>query len=851
MTVSRTQGRTAPGSHLVRRAIDAASHIPFTVVYLAIVLIGTLLLSTPSGIRLLIRRMLATGFDPLGLWGHWWSPVTSLLVASDYVALAFALVLGGVALAISEHRMGTWRTVFAFFATAAAANVLGSALQTVIGSAGGVLGESVRDTLVLDPLTGVAGAIMTATAFASARTRRRLRVLTTVIVLMFLLYRGGPVDMYRALAVLIGFALGVVLNPSARSRKWGWSSHHEVRVLMASVVATGAIGPIIAALSRHPHGLLAPLALLLDNGSSSDPQGLRACSVYAVSRSCVQAITLERIGSFGPIVLSVLPLLMLVLVSWGLARGRRFAVGLGIAMNALLAFCAAYYLGFLPRTDISGIERIPDHGSWGVVATLGATVIAPVATAFLLFATRRSFTVMPTRRSVVRYVLIVGGSACALILIYVGLGWALRDLAFDRPITIVDLLLDAVERFIPVEFLHREIPDFLPSSLAGRILYHGVGPLFWLIAIGAAIPPLLTRPASSAHDAVRARSILKQHGGDHLSFMTTWPLTSYWFGPDGATAVGYRVVGGVAITIGAAFGDPNKTADTMAGFARYCDERGWLPVFYSVDAGEWDDFFARIGWDRLVVGEEAVIAPQAWSTTGKKWQDIRTAVNRAKRDGLTLEWTSHAQLTRETTMQIADLSEQWVARKDLPEMGFTLGGLEEMHDRDVAMMLARDEKGRIQAVTSWMPGYREGRVHGWTLDFMRRRLDGPNGVMEYVIAGTAEQAKDDGMDYLSLSAAPLARTTSADDRESAVETVLSLLATSLEAMYGFRSLLAFKRKFQPELRPLILAYPDPVALPAIGLALLRAYLPGLTVRDAVALLGRQRSESSPRSESKQ
>lgn len=831
-------------SRLARRALDGAARIPFTIVYLVVVAVSTLVVSRPAGVPAPVRSMLATGFDPLGLQGHWWSPVTALLVAPDYLALAFALVVSGFVLAMSERRMGTWRTVLAFFATAIAADVLGATLQAVIGSAGGILGEDVRDTLVLDPLTGVAGAVMAASAFASARLRRRIRVLTTVAVLMFLLYRGGPVDAYRALAVLIGFFLGLVLNPSERSRRWGWSSHHEVRVVMASIVATGALGPVIAALSQRPHGLLAPLALLLDNGSSSDPQGLRACTIYAVSRSCVHAITLERIGSLGPILLSVLPLLLLVLVSWGLARGRRFAVGLGIAMNALLAFCAAYYLGFLPRIGIPGVQRLPDQGSWGVVATLGATVIAPVLTAVLLFATRRSFTVAPSRRSVVRYLAIVAASVLALIVLYVALGWAMRGLAFDRPVSIGDLLLDAVERFVPVEFLHREVPDFLPASPVGRILYHGVGPLFWLIAVGAAIPPLLARPASSTHDADRARRLLHRYGGDHLSFMTTWPLTSYWFGPDGSTAVGYRVVGGVAITVGAAFGDPTKAADAMAGFARHCDDRGWLPVFYSVDAGEWDAHFAAIGWDRLVVAEEAVISPQSWSTTGKKWQDIRTAVNRARRDGLTLEWARYSELPHETLTQIADLSEQWVAQKELPEMGFTLGGQDELRDRDVALLLARDSGGVVQAVTSWMPGFRDGVVRGWTLDFMRRRLDGPNGVMEFVIAGAAERGRDDGMEYLSLSAAPLARTTAADDPDSAVETVLALLASSLEEMYGFRSLLSFKRKFQPELRPLLLAYPDPVSLPVIGLALLRAYLPGLTVRDAVRLLGRQRSDST-------
>jgi lysylphosphatidylglycerol synthetase-like protein (DUF2156 family) len=52
--------------------------------------------------------------------------------------------------------------------------------------------------------------------------------------------------------------------------------------------------------------------------------------------------------------------------------------------------------------------------------------------------------------------------------------------------------------------------------------------------------------------------------------------------------------------------------------------------------------------------------------------------------------------------------------------------------------------------------------------------------------------------------------------------LLDFLGRVLEPVYGFQSLLAFKRKFQPEYHRLFMAYPDPVALPAIGLALARA-----------------------------
>ncbi|RFT27883.1 hypothetical protein CG405_06975, partial [Gardnerella vaginalis] len=30
-----------------------------------------------------------------------------------------------------------------------------------------------------------------------------------------------------------------------------------------------------------------------------------------------------------------------------------------------------------------------------------------------------------------------------------------------------------------------------------------------------------------------------------------------------------------------------------------------------------------------------LVYPKEWQTRGKKWQDIRTAINKAKRDGIT------------------------------------------------------------------------------------------------------------------------------------------------------------------------------------------------------------------------
>jgi len=119
---------------------------------------------------------------------------------------------------------------------------------------------------------------------------------------------------------------------------------------------------------------------------------------------------------------------------------------------------------------------------------------------------------------------------------------------------------------------------------------------------------------------------------------------------------------------------------------------------------------------------------------------------------------------------------------------------------------------------------------------MRRRPDSINGVMEFLIAQTAKLMQQSAqIEFLSLSVAPLAPAFG-PGQGGAAERLLRYLGRTLEPVYGFRSLLLFKRKFQPEFASVIMAFPDPVALPEIGLALARAYLPSLSMREVITLL---------------
>jgi phosphatidylglycerol lysyltransferase len=261
-------------------------------------------------------------------------------------------------------------------------------------------------------------------------------------------------------------------------------------------------------------------------------------------------------------------------------------------------------------------------------------------------------------------------------------------------------------------------------------------------------------------------------------------------------------------------------------FAEHCDQQGWTPCFYSVtEAGM--ESAAALHWSAVQVADDTVLDLSDLAFTGKKWQDIRTALNKAGKAGITAQWYTFPTAPIALQEQIRALSEEWVADKGLPEMGFTLGGLDELDDPAVRCLVAVDKEGRLHGITSWLPSYRDGKPVGWTLDFMRRSSDGFRGLMEFLIATAALGFKDEGPEFLSLSGAPLARVDRGAQPEG-LQRVLDVAGRALEPVYGFRSLLAFKAKFQPQYQPLYMTYPDPAALPAIANAIGRAYLPHTT-----------------------
>jgi phosphatidylglycerol lysyltransferase len=389
------------------------------------------------------------------------------------------------------------------------------------------------------------------------------------------------------------------------------------------------------------------------------------------------------------------------------------------------------------------------------------------------------------------------------------------DVANTVPALVVDLLLWAVQ---------------LTVLLLGRGAFRGLSP----------------RRAASAADSPDARAeataLLTEIGGTSLSWMGTWEENSWFFVRDAHQRASAYIAYQPHRGVGVGLGDPvaPDVATRRRALDAFVDQQETLGqrfCLFSVTQ-EVADWATDRGFRHVEVAEEAVIDLEKLEFKGKSWQPVRSALNRAAKEGVTYREGRLADMPRSVLAQVRAISEVWVSDKGLPEMGFTLGTVDDALDPHTMVGLAVDDDGKVHGVTSWLPVYAPGGgVRGWTLDVMRRLPDGFKLVTEFLIASACLSFRESGAEFVSLSGAPLAHTGDVSDPD-ALTRLLDLLGETLEPVYGFRSLESFKAKFSPRNEPLYLVFRDEAALPRIGVALTEAYLPG-TPFTAIAVAGLQ------------
>jgi len=157
--------------------------------------------------------------------------------------------------------------------------------------------------------------------------------------------------------------------------------------------------------------------------------------------------------------------------------------------------------------------------------------------------------------------------------------------------------------------------------------------------------------------------------------------------------------------------------------------------------------------------------------------------------------------------ELAEVSNEWLARKAVGEKAFSLGCFDEAYLRRCPVAVLERE-GRIEAFSNLLIG-RDGCE--LSVDLTRFRASAPPSAMDGLFAHVMLWGRDRGHTRFNLGMAPLAGV--APLHGPAMWRVLSKYVYEYgDELYNFQGVRAFKEKFLPIWEPRYLAYPGGFAL---------------------------------------
>lgn len=346
------------------------------------------------------------------------------------------------------------------------------------------------------------------------------------------------------------------------------------------------------------------------------------------------------------------------------------------------------------------------------------------------------------------------------------------------------------------------------SRLARGLVAAALGVAIYLIWQSFAV----RRPAPALPQRAEldeARALYQQHGGGefaHLSFMGDKSL--FWAG-DRKAVVAYGTIRDRLVALGSPCGSDAAISRAILDFRHFADSQSRLPLFYEVLQPELSRFHDH-GFDLFKLGELATLRLEEFSLSGKRWEDLRQAVNRSVKESLRFELRQPPF----DTVLLADVervSDAWLADKGGSEKGFSLGRFDAGYLEWGPLALVYHGE-RLVAFANVLPPY--GHNGNASVDLMRVVPDAPRSSMDLLFARVLQWAQEQQYSRFSLGMAPLSNV-GANPYARVNERLAALAFRYGNSRYNYQGIRRYKEKFRPEWTGSYLAYPRGTWVPGL------------------------------------
>lgn len=293
------------------------------------------------------------------------------------------------------------------------------------------------------------------------------------------------------------------------------------------------------------------------------------------------------------------------------------------------------------------------------------------------------------------------------------------------------------------------------------------------------------------------------------------------FSESGKSCIAYGKQGRSWVGLFDPIGNQREWRELVWEFIEMAHAHGGRAAFYQVRPDTLS-LYMDAGLRAYKLGEYAWVSLSEFSLKGGSRANLRTAVNRAEREGLTFEVIA-PDAVREMLPALRQISTAWLAAHKTREKGFSLGVFDPDYLTRLPVAIVRcNDKPIAFASLLETTTRREASI-----DLMRYGANVPPGTMDFLFTKLMLHYQSQGVERFGLGMAPLSGMAE-HELASRWHRFGRLLFGHGERFYHFRGLRSFKEKFDPVWEPRYLAAPG-------GLA------PVLTLADVTTMINRGKS----------
>jgi phosphatidylglycerol lysyltransferase len=279
---------------------------------------------------------------------------------------------------------------------------------------------------------------------------------------------------------------------------------------------------------------------------------------------------------------------------------------------------------------------------------------------------------------------------------------------------------------------------------------------------------------------------LREYGGHCMSFSTLQPQMRFFDMP-GKGFIAYRTLWGASLVLSDPVCHEKDRKTLLSAFMKAHPNNGFVQITEPVA----ELIHSEFGYYATQFGIETVVDLKEWSLKGKKKQVLRTSVNKAREQGVTIrecyQETRHHQL-----------SEEWMSTRKIKnrEIGYLIRPMIMDFEKDTRKFFAYQNDELIGFIF-FDPVYKNGKIISYVPNISRFSHAFRQGIFYAIMVHAMETFQNEGIEYLNLGLSILVLNEQNRSYESwLLKNIERLIYRYGNFIYNFKGINFTKSRFQ-------------------------------------------------------